>query len=154
MVANMAGIPQFAFQNKPFHLTHCFIDIVQLPCLAYFVVNIMVADAPAPGVTRTSAPMMLCVQMSGLFSWWLCFAVRTVQCIGLHDDVIKWKHFPHYWPFVRGIQRSPVNSPHKCPVTLSLDVFFDLGLNKRSSKQSRGWWFETPSRPWWRHCNG
>ena len=25
-----------------------------------------------------------------------------------HDDVIKWKHFPHYWPFVRGIHRSPV----------------------------------------------
>ena len=31
----------------------------------------------------------------------------------LHDDVIKWKHFPRYWPFVRGIDRSPVNSPHK-----------------------------------------
>ena len=30
-----------------------------------------------------------------------------------HDDVIKWKQFPHYWPFVRGIHRSPVNSPHK-----------------------------------------
>ena len=30
-----------------------------------------------------------------------------------HDDVIKWKHFPPYWPFVRGIHRSPVNSPHK-----------------------------------------
>ena len=28
-------------------------------------------------------------------------------------DVIKWKHFPRYWPFVRGIQRSPGNSPHK-----------------------------------------
>ena len=28
-----------------------------------------------------------------------------------HDDVIKWKHFPRYWPFVRGI---PMNSPHKC----------------------------------------
>ena len=30
-----------------------------------------------------------------------------------HDDVIKWKHFPRYWPFVRGIHRFPVNSPHK-----------------------------------------
>ena len=29
-----------------------------------------------------------------------------------HDDVIKWKHFPRYWPFVRGIHRSLVNSPH------------------------------------------
>ena len=31
----------------------------------------------------------------------------------IHDDVIKWKHFPRCWPFVRGIHRSPVNSPHK-----------------------------------------
>ena len=31
----------------------------------------------------------------------------------LHDDVIEWKHFLHYWPFVRGIHRLPVNSPHK-----------------------------------------
>ena len=30
-----------------------------------------------------------------------------------HDDVIKWKHFPRYCPFVRGIHRSPMNSPHK-----------------------------------------
>ena len=30
-----------------------------------------------------------------------------------HDDVIKWKNFPRYWPFVRGIHRSPVNSPHQ-----------------------------------------
>ena len=30
-----------------------------------------------------------------------------------HDDAIKWKHFPRYWPFVWGIHRSPVNSPHK-----------------------------------------
>ena len=31
----------------------------------------------------------------------------------LHDDVIKWKHFPRYWPFVRGTHRSLVKSPHK-----------------------------------------
>ena len=30
-----------------------------------------------------------------------------------HDDVIKWEHFPRYWPFMWGIHRSPVNSPHK-----------------------------------------
>ena len=30
-----------------------------------------------------------------------------------NDDVIKWKHFPRYLPFVRGIHQSPVNSPHK-----------------------------------------
>ena len=31
----------------------------------------------------------------------------------LHNDVIKWTHFQRYWPFVRGIHQSPVNSPHK-----------------------------------------
>ena len=39
------------------------------------------------------------------------------------------------------------------PVTRSFNVFFDLRLNKRLSKQSWGWWFETLSRPLWRHRN-
>ena len=32
--------------------------------------------------------------------------------ISIHDDVIKWKHSPHYWRFVRGIRLSPMDSPH------------------------------------------
>ena len=44
--------------------------------------------------------------------------------------------------------------PSQRPVTGSFDVFFDLGLNKRLSKQSRRWGFGTPSRSLWRHCNG
>ena len=50
---------------------------------------------------------------------------------------------------------SPVTGefPAQRPVTSSFDVFFDLRLNKRLSKQSWGWWFETPSHPLWRHCN-
>ena len=36
-----------------------------------------------------------------------------VKPIAHHDDVIKWKHFPRNWPFVREIHRSPVNFPHK-----------------------------------------
>ena len=43
--------------------------------------------------------------------------------------------------------------PTQRPVTRSFDVFFDLHLNKRLSKQSWGWWSETPSRPLWRHCD-
>ena len=39
----------------------------------------------------------------------------------VHDDVIRWKHFPRYWPFVRRIH---------------FDVFFDLRLKKRLGKQS------------------
>ena len=30
-----------------------------------------------------------------------------------HNDVIKWKHFPRYWPFVRRIHRSQADSPDK-----------------------------------------
>ena len=50
---------------------------------------------------------------------------------------------------------SPVTGefPPQRPVTRSFDVFFDLRLNKRLSKQSRRRWFETPSHPLWRHCN-
>ena len=43
--------------------------------------------------------------------------------------------------------------PLQRPVTRSFDVFFYLFLNKQLNKQSQGWWFETPSRQSWRHCN-
>ena len=43
--------------------------------------------------------------------------------------------------------------PTQRPVSWNFDVFFDLRLNKRLSKQSWGWWFETPSRPLRRHRN-
>ena len=82
------------------------------------------------------------IQWTGLLCVWLW-----------HDDVIKCKHFPRYWPFVRGIHRSPVNSPHQGQWLGSLMFFFYLRLNKRLSIQSWGWWLETPSCPLWRHCN-
>ena len=47
----------------------------------------------------------------------------------------------------------PGEFPAQRPVTRSLDVFFDLRLNQRLSKQSWGWWFETLSCSSWRHCN-
>ena len=42
----------------------------------------------------------------------LTLVVTARKCAN-HDDVIKWKHLPRYWPFVRGIHRFQVNSPHK-----------------------------------------
>ena len=42
-----------------------------------------------------------------------CHALGKCVEDWFHDDVIKWKHFPRYWLFVRSIHRSPVNSPHK-----------------------------------------
>ena len=60
-----------------------------------------------------------------------------------HDDVIKRKHFPRNWPFVRGIHRSRW-IPHAKASDAELWCLLDLRLNKRSSKPW-GWWFETPS---------
>ena len=76
--------------------------------------------------------------------WW---SIKTI-----HDDVMKFKHFSCYWNYVRKIYRSLMDSLQR-PVTQSFDVFFDVCLNKRLSKQSRCWWFETPWRSLWRHRN-
>ena len=66
----------------------------------------------------------------------------------IHEDVIKWKRFSASLVLCAG--NSPVTGefPSQRPVTQSFDVFFDLRL-----KQSWGWWFETPLRSLWRHCN-
>ena len=47
----------------------------------------------------------------------------------------------------------PGEFPTQRPVTRRFDVFFDLRLDKRLSKQSWGWWLETLSCPLWRHRN-
>ena len=61
------------------------------------------------------------------WSCWYSFSVSThMQAIldfTIHDDVIKWKHFPRYWSFVRGIHRSrlsntPVTSHSRAPYGL------------------------------------
>ena len=59
-----------------------------------------------------------------------------------HEEVIKWKHFPHCWPFVRGIHRSPVNSPHKGQwrgaLTFSLICAWTSGwINNQDAEDSR-----------------
>ena len=72
----------------------------------------------------------LCVQKRNLiirkwriiFIWRSTFHVSQRSCTVIlrntrkHDDIIIWKHFPRYWTFVRGIHRSPVDSPHKASV--------------------------------------
>ena len=61
------------------------------------------------------------------------FHVTTSSCQTFHDDVIKWKHFPRYWPFVRGIHRWPVNSPHKGQWRGAFMFSLISALNKRPS---------------------
>ena len=67
---------------------------------------------------------------------------RTFSQDSLHDDVIKWKHFPRHWPFVRGIHRSPVNSPHKgqwCGALMfsSISVWIKDWVNNREAGDLR-----------------
>ena len=75
-------------------------------------------------------------------------------------DCIKspwWRHqmetFSAQLAICAGNSPVPGEFPAQRPVTRSLDVFFDLRLNKRLSKQSWGWWYETLWSPLWRHCN-
>ena len=88
--------------------------------------------------------------------WEFCFnhvVVPWARVPHHHNDVIKWKHFPRCWPYVRefiGHRWIPLT---KASATRSIDVFFDLRLDKRLSKQSRRRWFKPPSRSLWRHCN-
>ena len=85
--------------------------------------------------------------------------LRIQAVVSMHDDVIKWERFPQYWPFVRGIHRSPMDSPHKGPVTWALkfsasfDIFNDISLNKWWNKQSSRRWFDAPGCSLWRHCS-
>ena len=46
-------------------------------------------------------------------TWTPILSVSIALYFANHDDVIKWKHFPCYWPFVRKIHQSQVNSPYK-----------------------------------------
>ena len=55
---------------------------------------------------------------------------------------------------VTGITLVSGEFPAQRPVTRSFDVFFDLRLDERLSKNSWGWWLETPSRPLLRQSNG
>ena len=68
-----------------------------------------------------------------------------------------WRHqmetFSALLAICAGNSPVPGEFPAQRPVTRSLDVLFDLRLNKRLRKQSWGWWFGTLSHPLWRHCN-
>ena len=92
-------------------------------------------DVLIPLITRSSAAMELTMQHR---SWWChqmeAFSALLSICAG----------------------NSPVTSEFVAqrPATWSFDVFFDLQLNKRLSKQYWGWWFEMPLCPLWRQCNG
>ena len=89
-------------------------------------------------------PIILCLRNGNISMLAQGITWNMKQNPLVHDDIIKWKHFPRYWPFVRGNHRSPVNSPTKASY-VRLWCFLWCGL----SKQSRRRWFETPSCSLW-----
>ena len=87
---------------------------------------------------------------------------RTFHWIGgLTSSMLSerswWRHQMETFSVLQALctGKSPVTGmlPSQRPVKWSFDVFFDLRLNKRLSKQSRRQWFETSSRSSWRHCD-
>ena len=56
-----------------------------------------------------------CYHICGIYCFVISARVRVLHVLipYVRDDVIKWKHVPRYWPFVQGIHRWPVNSPHQ-----------------------------------------
>ena len=94
------------------------------------------------------------VSRSAKYSWWY---VRNWTVTRMRILLSWWRHQLETFSALLAICAGnwPVHGefPVQMPVTQSCDVLFDLRLNKRLSKQSWGWWFETLSRPLWRHRN-
>ena len=110
----MADISQFCILIK---LSLRFVPkgpINNIPSLVQIMAWRHLGDKSLSELMMVSLPTHICV------TWpqWVKFSQVTVtrnnvwSCYN-HDDVIKWKHFTRYWPFVRGIHRSAVNYPHK-----------------------------------------
>ena len=79
------------------------------------------------------------------------------NCLWINDAISWWR--PQIETFSALLAlcagNAPVTGefPSQRPVTRGFDIFLDLRLNKRLSKQSRRRWFEKPSRSLWRYCN-
>ena len=102
----------------------------------YLVVVYQTCAAIESHLVQVPLPFPWCLAPVAQMAWWRhemeTFSVLLAICAG-NSSVIG-------------------EFPTQRPVTRSFDVFFDLCLNKRLSKQSWGWWFETPWRSLRRHC--
>ena len=66
-----------------------------------------------------------------------CEGLYKVSLCTSHDDVIKWRHFSRYWPFVRGIHRSLADSPHKGQCRGALIFSLNGWANNRDARDFR-----------------
>ena len=99
------------------------------------------------------------------FIFWRYSNIRCVHVVQpLQNPMTPWRRHASWWRhqmetfsalLVLSAGNSPVSGefPTQRPVTRSFDVFFDQRVNKWLSKQSWGWWFETPPSSFWRHYN-
>ena len=83
---------------------------------------------------------------------------RDLLNLWSHDDVIKWKHFPRHWPFVRHWSLwGEFTGDRWIPLTKTSDAelwcFLWSAPKQTVCKRSRRRWLETASRSLWRHCN-
>ena len=105
--------------------------------VGYLRLHIFYTRLTGPALGVQSKNEMHHTGLSHIFPWWRhqmeTFIALLALCTG----------------------NSPVTGefPAQRPVTRGFDVSFDLHMNKRLSKQSRRWWFETPSGSLCRHCN-
>ena len=108
-----------------------------------------------------SRPNVLLFSYIALLEKGFKWQIENVDIVFLYFVWLKivswWRHqietFSALLAICAGNSPVPGEFPVQRPVTRSFDVFFDLPPNKRLSKQSWGWWFETPSRPLQRHRN-
>ena len=89
---------------------------------------------------------------------WICLQYDALTDHSTFHFVKSWRRhgmetFSALLAICAGNSPASGEFPAQRPVMRSFDVFFDLCLNERLRKQSWGWWFETLSRPLWRHCN-
>ena len=99
--------------------------------------------------TRADRYTRACLHLA----YWCHFAQRRHQDMSTCEKAMKYANINAWSIFYMMTSPVPGEFPTQRPVTRSSDVFFDLCLNKQLSKQSRGWWFETLSRPLLHHRN-
>ena len=92
------------------------------------------------------------------YQYWFTQRSQQSELVSIRINIRSWwRHQMGTFSALLAIcaRNSPVTGelPSQGPVRRSVDVFFDQRLNKRLGKHSWGWWFETPSRSLWRHCN-
>ena len=93
--------------------------ISNFPTLVQIMAWRRLGDKPLSEPMFACSPMHICVSRSQCVNGWYGQRGTGKKESGVHitggnhDDVIKWKHFPHYYPFVRGSHQSLGDFPHK-----------------------------------------